>query len=530
MPPPSTIPMQAVHHTREISRRALAAGDALANRLATSRLNPLYQSGTLVVASFLVMLATGLYLLLFYRIGAPYASIERIEEQIFAGRWIRALHRYAADLAVVAGALHALRMFVQGRSWGARSLAWISGLVLFFLVFVCGWTGYVMLWDAQAQALAIEGARLLDALPIFSEPIARTFAGDGAMPSAFFFLNLFLHIAIPIGMALGLWVHVSRLARPVLLPARGLLWGSVGLLFAASLLFPAPLGPPARLDALLGRVDLDAFYSFWLPLSRALRPAEAWLAFAVGTVVLVGAPLWTRPRHSELPPPSVGDEHLCTGCDQCTFDCPYEAIAMVPRPVSRGPDPERFARVDPGLCVSCGICSASCAPMAVGPPGRTGRDELAGLRALLSERPLGPGEVAVVACRCAAGRLADEPHLDGAPLLAFSCAGNVHSSVIELLLRAGAPGVLVWSCPPRDCWFREGPHWLEQRLHHGREAELRESIDRRRLRITYAGEGEGSRVRRDLADFRRDTAALARPDREDAIDLASECERTPEPR
>ncbi len=520
--------MQVIHHTRELARRPLAAADALVNRLASWRFNPLYQSGTLVVASFLVMLVTGLYLVLFYRIGSPYESIGRIDAQVFAGRWIRALHRYAADLAVVAGALHAFRMFVQGRSWGARSLAWISGLVLFFLVFVCGWTGYVMLWDAQAQALAIEGARLLDALPIFSEPIARTFVGGGAMPSAFFFLNLFLHIAIPIGMALGLWLHVSRLARPVLLPERGLLWGCVGLLFAASLCFPAPLGPPARLDALLGRVDLDLFYSFWLPASRALGPGEAWLMLGIASLALLCAPLWTRPRSSARPPPSLGDEHLCTGCDQCTLDCPYEAIAMVPRPAPRGAGAERFARVDPGLCVSCGICSASCAPMAVGPPGRTGRDELALVRAFVAATPLLVGDVVVAACRCATGRLADASELEGAPMLAFSCAGNVHTSAVELLLRAGASGVFVWSCPPRDCWFREGPHWLEQRLHHGREAELRESVDRRRLRIAYAGEGEARLVRRELVDFRRETAALAHPNAQESLELATECERSAE--
>jgi ferredoxin len=520
--------MQTLPHTREIVRRPLAAADALMNRIATWRFNPLYQSGTLVVASFLVMLVTGVYLLLFYRIGSPYESIGRIDAQIFAGRWIRALHRYAADLAVVAGALHALRMFAQGRSWGARSLAWISGLVLFFLVFVCGWTGYVMLWDAQAQALAIEGARLLDALPIFSEPIARTFVGGDAMPSAFFFLNLFLHIAIPIGMALGLWVHVSRLARPVLLPERGLLWGCVGLLFAASVLVPAPLGPPARLDALLGQVDLDLFYSFWLPASRALRPGEAWLALGIGSVALVCAPLWSRPGRSSRPEPSLGNEHLCTGCDQCTLDCPYGAIAMVARQEALGASAERVARVQPELCVSCGICSASCAPMAVGPPGRTGRDELAELRAFVAARPLLLGDVVLVACRCAAGRLADASELDDAPLLTFSCVGNVHSSAVELLLRAGASGVLVWSCPPRDCWFREGPHWLVQRLHHGREAELRESVDRRRLRISYAGAGEARLLRRELAAFRRELAALASPHGEEALDVATECERSGE--
>lgn len=49
-----------------------------------------------------VLVATGLYLLLYYKIGAPYASVERIQDQVRVGRWIRALHRYASDAAMVA--------------------------------------------------------------------------------------------------------------------------------------------------------------------------------------------------------------------------------------------------------------------------------------------------------------------------------------------------------------------------------------------------------------------------------------------
>ena len=104
---------------------------------------------------------------------------------------MRGLHRFASDAAVVAAAVHALRLFVQGRSWGPRTLAWVSGLILLFVIFVCGWTGYVMVWDIQAEVLAREGARLLDVLPIFSEPISRGFVGERPIPAAFFFLNLF---------------------------------------------------------------------------------------------------------------------------------------------------------------------------------------------------------------------------------------------------------------------------------------------------------------------------------------------------
>lgn len=510
----------AVTALRAALGRPLAWADAALNRLYGWRGNPLYQSGSLVVLAFGIMLVTGLYLLLFYRVGDPYGSVERIEGQLLAGRWIRALHRYAADLTVVAAAFHALRMFVQSRSFGPRTLAWVSGWMLLFGMFVCGWTGYVMIWDAQGLLLAVEGARLLDALPIFSEPLGRGFVGERAIPGAFFFLNLFAHVALPVGVALLLWVHVSRVARPVLLPPRRLAAAVTLALVAASLLVPAPLGPEADPFVLPEAIRVDWLYAFWIPWVRPWSPPVAWAGFALVSAVLLLAPVWTRPPRASRTAPSDVDPHRCTGCLQCALDCPYGAIDMIEIPERDHP----VAHVDPATCVSCGICAGSCAPMAVGPPGWRGRDEVAEVRAFVDERAPGPGDVVVVACRHAAGGALDVDALEGALGYPARCAGNVHTSVIELLLRAGAGGVLVAACPPRDCRGREGPRWLEQRVHHGREAELRESLDRRRLRIVYAGPAEGPVLVRELVAFRRSLAALPRGPAEASPEIDTECE------
>jgi ferredoxin len=503
-------------------RRALGAplarADVALNRVLGWRANPLYHSGAIAVLAFLLMLASGLYLLLFYRIGAPYESVERLQQQVLAGRWLRALHRYAADAAVAAVAVHVLRMLVQGRSYGPRALAWLSGLVLLLLLFVSGWTGYVMVWDSHALALAAEGARLLDLLPIFAEPLSRTFVGERPLPGAFFFLNLFLHIAVPVGMAGLLFVHVSRLSRPQLLPPAALGAALCAGLFALSLAWPAPLPPQADPLALVPHVPLDLFYAFWLPATRALEPAQAWSALAAAALALALLPWWTRPRADARPLPSSVDPHLCTGCEQCSLDCPFDAIAMRPVPGARA---ERVAQVDPARCVSCGICAGSCAPMAVGPPGRSGRDQLARARAWLREHPEATGDVLVIAC----ARSVPPARQPGARCYPVDCAGNLHSSVVELYVRSGVPGVLVASCPPRDCAGREGPRWLEARLFAGREAELQERVDRRRVRVVFASSGEAGALREALERFRADLGAHGRADAEADVDLLLECER-----
>lgn len=509
-----------VNRARRAAGSALHRADAFCNRLYGWRGNPLYHSGALAVASFVVLLLTGIYLLLFYRIGAPWASVAAITEQAWAGRWIRSLHRYASDLAVVAVVLHALRMFLQGRSWGPRALAWVSGLVLLFVLFVCGWTGYVMVWDGQARMLAVEGARILDALPMFSESITRGFSGETPPPGAFFFLNLFLHIAVPIGLAALLWVHVSRVARPGLLPPRPLLWGSMGLLVAVSVLWPVGMAPEADPFRIATDVPVDFFYSFFLPVTRSIPAGWVWAGGAALAAVALLVPIWTRPRREARPEASTVDPRLCTGCEQCYVDCPYEAISMVERDDDR---PTLVARVDPDLCVSCGICAGSCAPMGVGPPDRTGRDQLDGVRTFLQRRDPGAGDVVVVACDRGAGGVGSlETFLD-APVFPVTCAGSLHTSVVELLVRSGAGGVLVVACPPRDCWNREGPKWLEQRMYHDREAELKERVDRRRVRLLWAGARERARVAETLSTFRAEVRELDVA-ADDDVTLDTECE------
>ncbi|MDZ4674465.1 MAG: hydrogenase iron-sulfur subunit [Gemmatimonadota bacterium] len=491
-------------------RRFLDALDAAIDRLAGWRYNPLYQSGTIVVALLLVLLVTGIWLLLFYRVATPWESVAAITASRWTGNWVRGVHRFASDAAVLAIVAHVVRMVAQRRTWGPRALAWFSGMILLGVFMMSAWTGFVMVWDSFGRELALEGARIFDVLPILSEPIGRTFVAERNPPGAFFFFNLFLHVALPLGMGALLLLHVSRLARATLLPPRPLMWGIIGLLVAVAIVWPLTIAPAADPFTSPDSVPMDWWFAFWMPLTRRLSPGGVWLLgiAAIGGMLLI--PRMTRPGPTASHPVSQVDHALCTGCYQCSFDCPFTAITMVPRSDGRA---EVVAEVDPDRCVSCGICAGSCAPMGVGPPGRTGRDQLARTRPLAADGTLA-GRTVVIACEQGAWCHRAELEAAGVRVLSTPCVGNLHSSVVEIAIRGGARGVLVLSCPPRDCQGREGPKWLVERLFHDREAELQARVDRRRVAVGYARSGAPGQA---MAEIRTFAAALDQLDPPPAV-------------
>jgi ferredoxin len=484
-----------------VVERAVAALDALFDRAYGSRWNPAHQSGGLAVALMLVAIATGCVLLFAYRIGAPYESMVAIQSQAWAGRWLRALHRYASDLAVLAVAFHALRMLAEGRTWGPRVLAWVTGVLLTGTMLVVGWTGYVLVWDDHGRLLGAAGARLFDSLHLLATPIGRTFGGGTPAPASFFFLNLFMHMALPLAMTLLLWVHTLRLARSRWLPERRLGWAVTLALTALALAWPAPLGPAADGLSLGDRAVYDAFYTAWIPLATRLSPLLAWGAVAVLVLLPLSVPAWWRPARARQAPPSLHNPLACNGCRQCVVDCPFEAISMVPNTTGRGTHTE-IAFVNTSRCVSCGLCSGSCDQLAIGPPGREGHAQVALARAVAPE----VDAETVVLIHCAHAGVGEALMLQtfarGPRLVAWGvdCVGSLHMLPVQQLAER-CRGVFVLGCPPGRCHSREGAGLALDRLLHGREPQLKRPLDPTRVCFAHGGPSDLDALERDLRWF-----------------------------
>lgn len=480
--------------------------------------NPLYHLGALGFFYYWIVSITGIYLYIFFDTGATeaYGSIEDLtREQWYLGGVMRSLHRYASDGMMLMLGVHMLREFSLDRYRGKRWFTWFTGVPILWLVFISGITGYWLVWDKLAQYVAIATTEWLDALPIFGEPVARNFLAAPLLDDRFFTLLIFMHIAVPLILLFVLWIHLQRVSRPRINPARGLAVGTFAMMLALSFGQPALSQGPADLATVPAIVDLDWFYLPAYPLLDVVSGGTLW-AF-VGTLTLLVAALPWLPPMRRLAAAKVDLEN-CNGCKRCADDCPFGAVTMRPR--SDGAPFEHEAVVDPSICVSCGICAGACPTSTpfrqasalvpgIDLPDRT----LAELQAALEEATAGlTGDARIVIFGCDHGGDLATLRDDGRAMLSLPCIAALPPSFIDYALsRHLADGVFITGCRDEACFHRFGVRWMEERIAQIRDPYLRSRVPRERLHICWGGLSDRRRLIRDLDDFAARLATLSTP-------------------
>jgi len=244
-----------------------------------SSLNPLYNLGAITYLMFWVIVVSGFYIYAFYDTGVKdaYNSVESITHgQWYLGGIMRSLHRYASDGMVLVAALHMLRNFIFDRYRDFRWFSWFTGIVVLWLVYMAGINGYWLVWDKLAQFVAVGTAEWLDALPIFSDPLARNFLEQGSVNDRFFSLLSLIHIGVPLATFALIWVHTQRVPEAKTSPPRMLTAGLIVSLVVLALLKPAVSQGPADLDASPSVLNLDWFYLWSYPLLYSWSPGKVW--------------------------------------------------------------------------------------------------------------------------------------------------------------------------------------------------------------------------------------------------------------
>ena len=143
------------------------------------RLTYTFCLGGLALTSFLVLAATGMLLLFYYRPspGAAYESIVYLESEVWGGAYVRSLHRLASHTLLVLIVLHTLRVIWTGAYRHPRRGNWVIGAVLLLLAIAQAYTGYLLPLDQLAYWATHTGMELLRTLP-FGESLRALLVPD----------------------------------------------------------------------------------------------------------------------------------------------------------------------------------------------------------------------------------------------------------------------------------------------------------------------------------------------------------------
>ncbi len=118
--------------------------------------------GIATMAAFLITLVTGVLLMFYYKPfpDAAYQSIKDIHFVVPTGRFIRNIHRWAANVMVVTVILHMARVFYTAAYRQRREFNWLIGMGLLVTTLGLSFTGYLLPWDQLAYWAITIGANI----------------------------------------------------------------------------------------------------------------------------------------------------------------------------------------------------------------------------------------------------------------------------------------------------------------------------------------------------------------------------------
>ncbi|MBI2926933.1 MAG: hydrogenase iron-sulfur subunit [Verrucomicrobia bacterium] len=484
--------------------------DRVVHQFIPPALNPFAQIGAIANTCFIIAVVTGIALLLWYTpsVQQAYSSLEAVRQSSWLGQLMRSLHRYSSDGCLFLILLHTLRIFLARRFTGPRWFAWATGAAMLALVWFIGWTGYWLVWDVRAQHVALGTAKFIDYLPLFVEPLARSFLTDASVHSLFFFLIFFAHMLLPLLIAVGLWMHLMRVNRAKLFTGRTMTLWIVGSLIVLSVLLPATSAAPAHMTIKAQKFSIDWWYLWPLALTDRLGGGLLWGFFLLSGLVTLTVPWWMVKRRPKPEHKAVVDLARCFGCTLCAKDCPFNAITMAPREDGRNFPVQ--SQVNPALCVGCGICTGACDSQAINLPALDSRELGQRLHAWIDEqKELGEQPyVAFVCSECTGNGWNSSAGAGPLPLPSYRvftvpCVGWVSAVLLERALQRGAEGILIVGCGEGDPACREGAKWFQQRLAGQREPKFDpKKADPSRIRFAHYDRTRRAELLRAANEFR----------------------------
>jgi cytochrome b6 len=175
-----------------------------------------YYFGGVALFLFIIQVVTGILLLLYYKGSEQLAfeSIQFIMAKVQFGWLIRSIHSWAANLFILAAMIHMFSVFFERSYRNPREISWITGMLMLFLGFGFGFSGYLLPWNELAFFATKVGTDIAGVVPVIGKPMMIFLRGGedvtGATLSRFFGF----HVAVFPGLfTVLLGIHLVLVQR-----------------------------------------------------------------------------------------------------------------------------------------------------------------------------------------------------------------------------------------------------------------------------------------------------------------------------
>ncbi len=193
-----------------------------------------FMLGEIALYSFVLLLATGIFLALFFvpsatkiiyhgpyvplrgqRVSEAYASTVNISFSVRGGLLIRQMHHWAADIFIGSIIVHMARIFFTGAFRKPRELNWTIGILMLFLAVLEGFIGYSLPDDLISGTGLRIGYSIAESQPLIGSYMVSflwggQFPGNGSIIPRFYIIHVLIIPLIILGL---LAAHLGLLVR-----------------------------------------------------------------------------------------------------------------------------------------------------------------------------------------------------------------------------------------------------------------------------------------------------------------------------
>src|SRR5213594_1338229 len=189
-----------------------------------------YVFGSAALTVFMLQIVTGILLAILYvpSAGEAWNSLQRLNQDVELGWFIRALHGWGSNFMVAIVLIHMVQVFLFGAYKFPRELTWIVGVLLLLVTLGMAFTGQIMRFDQDAYWGLGIGASIASRVPVIGPWAVNLMLGGpiiaGATLSRFFALHVFVipglliafagvHLLLVLKLGINEWPMPGRVVR-----------------------------------------------------------------------------------------------------------------------------------------------------------------------------------------------------------------------------------------------------------------------------------------------------------------------------